>query len=177
MESRNSPNEHLRTFEMKIPFTPVPKARPKFQSKGKGGRDLGFVRTYDPQQKQQIEFKKYVRWYLRKYHKGFIPFAGPIQVSMCFYMPMLKSWPEFKKEAISCGKAVPYHEVKPDLSNLFKFPEDCLNGILWKDDGQVSSFSAFKVYGEPPETVIEIRELHKIDWQKIKSYLTKRKAK
>lgn len=47
------------------------------------------------------------------------------------------------------------HSKRPDLTNLIKFTEDALNGVLWEDDSIIYEIYAKKVYGETPKTVIE----------------------
>lgn len=70
---------------------------------------------------------------------------------MCnFYFEIPKSTP--KK-----NRAEAVHTKKPDLDNLVKFIKDCLNGEAWKDDSQVVSLFAQKIYerdGNGPRTEI-----------------------
>lgn len=60
----------------------------------------------------------------------------------------------------------------PDLSNMIKFYEDCLNGILWEDDRLIVEIYSFKIYAETPGTLIIINELEQPDWEFWKGYFT-----
>lgn len=46
------------------------------------------------------------------------------------------------------------HCKKPDIDNYLKYILDCMSGIVFKDDAQVWSISAKKVYGVEPCTEI-----------------------
>lgn len=56
-----------------------------------------------------------------------------------------------------------HHTIKPDLDNLIKAILDGLNGIAFKDDAQVCSLSATKVYGVDDEDGRITVELHPMD--------------
>lgn len=52
--------------------------------------------------------------------------------------------------------------TRPDLDNFAKNLMDALNGIAWKDDGQVHSLKITKWYheiGQGPRTEIQIEQL------------------
>jgi hypothetical protein len=55
------------------------------------------------------------------------------------------------------------HDVKPDLSNLIKFYEDCANGILFHDDKQIVELKSKKKYSLNPRTVITVMPKKTID--------------
>lgn len=74
--------------------------------------------------------------------------STPIKVTFTFFMPIPKS---YKKT-----KTGDPHYKKPDLTNLIKFPEDALNGVLWNDDSNIYSINASKVYSDNPRTEINI---------------------
>jgi Holliday junction resolvase RusA-like endonuclease len=48
------------------------------------------------------------------------------------------------------------HVKRPDLTNLQKFLEDCLKGIVIHDDSQVYHHEATKHYGETPCSIVNI---------------------
>jgi len=48
------------------------------------------------------------------------------------------------------------HTKKPDLDNLIKLIKDACNKIIWKDDAQVVSIFAEKVYSETPRKEVII---------------------
>ena len=49
------------------------------------------------------------------------------------------------------------HIVRPDCTNMQKFYEDCLKGIVIADDSQVVESIARKRYSDHPRTVITIK--------------------
>ena len=129
---------------IKVPGTPIAKARPKFFRKG------NHVGTYNPQETKESRFLWEVSQQLKR---GFKPFTCPLQVSVYFVMPIPKGLSKKQREQINCEIK---HTKKPDVSNMLKFVEDCLNGVAWKDDSQIVSIHAHKCYGESPHTEISI---------------------
>lgn len=48
------------------------------------------------------------------------------------------------------------HTSKPDIDNIAKYYSDCGNGIIWKDDAQITVAYLKKEYAENPRTEIEV---------------------
>ncbi len=126
---------------IEIPGKPVPLNRPRF---GKGGR------VYDTQR----EIKQKVISYINL-HKPKEPIKGPVMVWWVFDFAMPKGWSTKKKKEMD-GKP---HTSRPDVSNLIKFYEDCMNGIIYVDDSQIFSGSFTKRYGYDAKTLISIEPL------------------
>jgi len=88
------------------------------------------------------------------------PIAVPIAVKMFFFMVRPKSHCGTGRNAGKLKESAPMiHCVKPDVSNLVKFYEDCANGIIWLDDSQIWRIQGAKIYCKPeeiPQTVIQI---------------------
>jgi Holliday junction resolvase RusA-like endonuclease len=89
--------------------------------------------------------------------EGFQPLPGALRLSCDFNMPIPTSATKRQKSEIEQG--IKKHVKKPDASNMIKFVEDVLNGIVWNDDSQVVIIEARKRYSYQPSTVIEIVEL------------------
>ena len=124
---------------------PLAKARPQFSSKG------GKFRTYTPQ--TTATFENLVKLEASKYFN--VPLAGPVSISIVFYLPRPQHliWKTKPMPAIYCDK-------RPDIDNLAKSVIDGMNGIAFKDDGQVSSLLLTKLYhagDEGPRTEIEVK--------------------
>lgn len=132
-------------INLKIPGKPIAKKRPRFARVGK------FVKTYNPQETEEgrFLFEAY-----RQLGDDFKPIEKPISVIMCFYMPIPKSTSKKRKLLMSMKQI--QHSKKPDLSNMIKFAEDALNGVVWQDDSLITTIWATKAYSEEPRTEITI---------------------
>jgi len=126
---------------------PLAKARPQFSSAG------GKFRTYTP--KTTATFENLVRLEASKHFK--VPLNGCVYVSIVFYLPRPQHliWKTKPMHAIHTDK-------RPDIDNLAKSVIDGLNGIAFKDDGQISILHLYKLYhagNKGPRTEIEIKKL------------------
>lgn len=124
---------------VKIPGIPTAWAAPFFTGK------RGISPKYREKEKSVWEIKK---------QYGGNPVECPVSVIFTFYMPIPASESKKKKEKMRLFQI--YHCKKPDTSNLVKFAEDCLKGIVIKDDNQVVRILAAKEYSENPETLITV---------------------
>jgi Holliday junction resolvase RusA-like endonuclease len=131
-----------------IPGKPIAKKRPRFARRGK------FVTTYNCQETEEGRFALSV---MAQLPEGFKPLLGALRLSCDFNMPIPTSATKRQKAEIDIG--IRKHVKKPDASNMIKFIEDVLNGIVWNDDSQVVQLEARKLYSHQPSTVIEIVEL------------------
>jgi Holliday junction resolvase RusA-like endonuclease len=130
-----------------IPGTPIAKKRPRFF------RRKNFVGAYNPQETEEGKFLL-----LAKEQFNRAPLEGPLRLSCGFYMPIPKSTSKKKRLAMMNDEIRP--DKKPDMSNLLKFVEDCLNEVVWRDDSQIVSFGKMdKFYSEEPRTYVQVEEL------------------
>ena len=83
--------------------------------------------------------------------KGRKPLEGALVVVVRCFMTIPKSL----SKKVECGDA---HIKKPDLDNIIK-QLDALNGIVWKDDSQITSLTAMKMYSNYPRILIEVGHL------------------
>ena len=131
---------------LEVKGKPIAKARPRFARCGK------FVRTYDPQETEESRFLFEVQ---KQWNRP--PMETPVKVRCSFEMPIPKS--TSKKKSWAMIKDEIKHTKKPDISNLIKFVEDCLNGVVFKDDSQIIYLAGGKFYSEEPKTIIMIEEV------------------
>lgn len=126
---------------------------PNSQKRHRHLRVGNFTRTYDPSSTDKEDFL-----YKAIYEfKPAIPVISPISIKMKFYMPRPKGhYGTGKNEGVLKKNAPFRHTSMPDLDNLEKFVLDALNKIYWKDDRQIYSIVAKKVYDENPRTEINI---------------------
>ena len=76
------------------------------------------------------------------------PLDGPLALTLDVVMAVPKSWSKRKLEQALTGVLLP--TGKPDASNVQKSIEDALNGVVWRDDSQVVSWTGSKRYGATP---------------------------
>ena len=126
---------------IEIKGKPIPQARPRFKRSGK---------TYNPQSEQAKDFATKV---LAQYKDD--PIDGPIWLRVMFFMLRPKN--HYKSRIPGADRIRPgaplWHAKKPDISNLVKFVEDSLNGVLWEDDSQIIHIEASKSFANAPEDV------------------------
>jgi Holliday junction resolvase RusA-like endonuclease len=124
-----------------ITGNPIPLARGRIANR----------RVYDSQK----EMKLITGIHIRNQH-GELPFyEGPVHLDIYFFFEIPKSFSGKKANAIN---AKPHH-IRPDIDNLIKYYLDVSNGILFKDDGCISSISAFKCYDKLPRTEFKLTEI------------------
>lgn len=111
-----------------VPGAPVPKARPRFSSRG------GVARTYTPAKTRAYEAR--VADAGRAALCGAWPLQGPLKAVVRVHLPALKSGPKAHRSAPPTGR--------PDLDNVVKAVLDALNGVLYADDSQVVTLKAYK---------------------------------
>lgn len=109
-------------FTFTVPGLPVAKGRPRFARIG------AFVRTYTP--KETARFEDRVRICAREAGIEIVN-EGPIELIVIAYWPM--SGTPLKRGS----RPERWKTTKPDWDNIGKIT-DALNGIAWKDDGQVA---------------------------------------
>lgn len=124
-----------------IPGNPIPLKRHR-TAKGK---------AYDSQKKE----KENHQWHIRSLINGLFPAHSAIKLVVEYHMPIPKSYSKRRAKECLLGP----HAKKPDLSNLIKFTEDALNGIVWEDDSLISEIEARKFYATEPKTVFKIESV------------------
>ncbi len=127
-----------------IPGVPIAQHRPRFARRGK------FVTAYSDQQTEAGKFLLLAQSQIPEK----IPAGVPISLSCLFYFPIPASTTKRRIAQIDGGDDA--HIKKPDVSNLVKFVEDCLNGIAWHDDSQIYQVKARKIYSHDPRTSLYI---------------------
>jgi Holliday junction resolvase RusA-like endonuclease len=124
-----------------INSTPKAQGRPRFARIG------GFTRVYDPHKKIKDLFKLQFK---SQFHGELI--EGPIEMDITFYMPAPKSTSK-RKLALMLTNEIK-HVKKMDTDNMVKVYQDCLNKIVYKDDSQIWSLNAKKLYSDNPRVEI-----------------------
>lgn len=132
-----------------IPIPPKPQSRPRFSSRG------GFVKAYE--EKEMTAYKLRVSGWFRK--TGSKPIENaPVSITLRFYVAPPKYLAKKKRQQALENETI-WVDKKPDLDNYVKAILDAINGIAYKDDGQIASLNAVKVYSYNPRTEIEITKM------------------
>lgn len=108
-------------------------------------------RVYDPSREEKENFA----WKVKAAIGSQEPLEGPLRLELTFAYVLPKKTSKKQREALQGA----YRDSKPDLSNLIKFVEDALNGILWKDDAQIGEIVARKIFSSEEYTLLECSSL------------------
>lgn len=121
---------------------PVGKGRPRF---GRGN-------AYTPAKTRSYERDVAL---LAKIEMGARPMMdGPVQITMRAVFAIPASWSERKKQRALLGEIRP--TGRPDADNLLKTIADALNGIVYRDDSQITEAACSKRYGISPCVVATV---------------------
>ena len=82
---------------------------------------------------------------------------GAVNMNIVYAFRRPKSLSKKERNEIDGGKTVP-KTTKPDIDNLTKAILDALNGIVWKDDAQVTQINIQKVWSAKDQIEVEIWE-------------------
>lgn len=83
------------------------------------------------------------------------PLSGPLYLKAWFYFPRPKAHYGTGRNASNLKPSAPSeHTTKPDTTKLLRAVEDCLAGILFKDDCQITRQYAEKIYCIPELSMV-----------------------
>jgi len=82
---------------------------------------------------------------------------GAVNMNIVYAFRRPQSLSKKERSEIDGGKTVP-KTTKPDIDNLTKAILDALNGIVWKDDAQVTQINIQKVWSAKDQIEVEIWE-------------------
>lgn len=133
-----------------IPIEPVPKGRPRVDTRGK------FPRMHTPQ--RTIDFERLVAAEARKTMASAVALSGPLQIVLDMYLPIRPSWTRKRQEMARQGLERPISGGL-DWDNLAKSVCDAFNGIVWQDDSQIVDGRCRKFYADEPRIVARVRTL------------------
>ncbi len=111
--------------------------------------------SYDPQKALKEQIKKDILSQISKrpQFRSEKALADSFDVKMEFHLPISKSSTKAQKNDKLWGVA---DQQKPDCTNLAKFYEDAMNGLVYHDDAMIESLSVSKKFSDKPCTIIEI---------------------
>lgn len=127
-------------ISFEIPGEPVAKGRPRATRQG---------HFFTPE--KTVRYENKVALFAAEAMDGRPPIEGPLALEFTAVFSWPASW-SAKKRAACPGKV-----SKPDGDNLQKAVSDAMNGIVYRDDAQIISWSGSKVYGDRPGLRVSIR--------------------
>ena len=127
---------------------PVAKGRPRFSTRGK------FPVAYTPEKTKTYETE--VGMMAKAAMGASQALEGALEAFIYITFPVPASYSKKRTEA--CLNNTEKHTKKPDLDNVVKICLDGMNGIVFKDDSQITSIHATKVYGEVPKVEVMVRQ-------------------
>lgn len=134
-------NQPGRTVRFTVTGDAIPKDRVRHrivQPKGK----RPFVQVYTPKETRDYELKVAAR--AKRAWGEAEPSMRPIELQVTVFVEIPTSWPKWKQEAATRGEILP--TGTPDLDNVVKSLQDGMNGVIYRDDGQVATVDAVKLY-------------------------------
>ena len=138
------------TFQVifRVDGTPVGKGRPKFARRG------NFVSAYTPTKTRDYEDQ------IKEAAKIAMGSSDPVEtpVVACIYITVPIPASYSKKRSAACLDGSERPCKKPDIDNIVKAYLDSMNGIVYKDDTQVVSLHATKVYGTVGMVEVMVQE-------------------
>lgn len=135
---------------MKYNFTiqekAIGKERPRYNAKTH--------RMYTPTKTSNFEEK--VKWAFKsKYNIATELSTKPFRAKIIAIFEPPKSLSKKKIEELLYGE----YTKKPDADNIAKAILDSLNGLVYKDDNQISELLVLKEYGDENEIRVELEEI------------------
>jgi Holliday junction resolvase RusA-like endonuclease len=127
---------------------PKGKGRPRFRSTGK------FVQTYTDAKTR--DYEEQIRIAARNAMGNAEILEGPIRFMLVAAFPIPKSMSKDDRRRAIEGDLRPMKRL--DLDNVLKAHMDALNGIVYRDDCQVTRISASKIYSEHPLVEVFVME-------------------
>ena len=130
--------------ELIIPGNPCAKGRPRWSRHG----------TYTPE--KTVAYETLIKELFVIKYPNFKPLERSLSLNMIAQFSVPKSASKKKRAEMLAGKIRP--SGRPDIDNIIKIFADALSGLAYRDDSQIATVSARKVYGETSQVWITISE-------------------
>jgi Holliday junction resolvase RusA-like endonuclease len=111
----------------------------------------GRARSYTPG--KTVAYESLIAMAAKDALDGREPFDGAVYLCVTAIFPVAASWSKKRKAEAR------WHTSKPDGDNIAKAVGDGCNGVLWRDDSQVSLVKVVKVYGDQPGLDVMVEAL------------------
>jgi len=128
-------------YKFTISYRPLPWAAPTFSKHG----------VYDIRAREKLAIR-----YILKQSYDLDPLDEIIILKFKFIFKFPANISKKRKALILAEEIIP---TRCDCTNMQKLYEDCLKGIVIKDDRKVAKIFSEKLYGERDEVIIEVHTL------------------
>lgn len=149
----------VQSLGFEIPWEVVPKSRPRFARIG------GFVRAYTDKKTHDFEDSVGILAQAAMRKQGFSRVGadtGSVAVQIYCFFAAPKRWPARRRKLLATNR-IPMTK-KPDIDNAAKSILDGMNGVVYDDDGIVSSLLVEKWYAKNKgKVVVNIQFLEDIE--------------
>ena len=147
--------ENNETIKLVILGEPNAQKRTRFSARGRGGKPLPFVQTYDPSAKDKRGLREVVQAQAPEK-----PLLGPLRVDCFFFFAYRKGdYGSGKNAGVLKDSAPTWKDTGKDRDNCDKLVLDAITGIFFLNDSQVCDGRIIKQYSENPRTEIYITKL------------------
>jgi Holliday junction resolvase RusA-like endonuclease len=82
---------------------------------------------------------------------------GPVQLALEVYLQIPASASKKQQALMASGHMLP--TKKPDIDNILKAVKDAVNGVVWRDDSQVTDVRLLKRYSTQPRVQVLASEI------------------
>ncbi len=142
-----------RTIRFTVTGAAIPKDRVRARIVTPKGGKRPFVQLYTP--KETTDYENRVKAAAARAWGDAEPSLRPIELQVTIYAEIPESWSKWKREAATRGEILP--TGVPDVDNIVKAVSDAMNGVVYRDDGQVVTVDAVKLYAaEGAEAYVEV---------------------
>ena len=129
-----------------VPTEPVGKGRPRVSTIG------GHARMFTP--KKTANYETLISMAAQQAMQGRELLAGPVLMELAIRVSVAASWSKKKTAEALQGLVMP--TKKPDADNILKAICDGINGIVFKDDVQITNVSLSKRFSETPGVTVRV---------------------
>jgi len=114
--------------------------------------------TYTPADTVSYEGMVKVLAYNAMEHREVL--TGPIDMRVTVYLAPPKSWSKRRHDLALDDCIIP--TKKPDLSNVAKSIEDAMNGVVYRDDSQITQLTVSKWYSDEERVEVWVQEVDRM---------------
>lgn len=136
-------------LSLTIPGPPVGKGRAKFRRTG------NFVQTYTPAKTRRYE--DLIKSRAFDAMAGRPPVTCAVALEVVAFVGIPQSFSKAKRAAALAGDLKPV--TKPDIDNYLKAVLDGMNGVVFRDDNQVTDTTVRKRYSLTPRLEIMVSDM------------------